>query len=546
MIKDSLLLTLNRNKILRSAFLFILSLLYLAAYTFFFSLTHLPIFAALSFIFIIPVTWIWGVKSGVLLLLLNSIWTTLVLSLSESGILPFSMDAVIGVTLQSITIILIAFIRSFHKKIKKEVEERKKAEDRLIEYQNKLEQTIKERTQALENAYIGIYHNEKMQAVGQLAGGIAHDFNNKMTVILGYCDLLMKKFDPSCQHYKYLEQIRISGLQSSELTRQLLAFARKGVYQFNKVNINMVINEIIALLTRSFPQNITLKYSLNAVTPFVWGGIPQLQNAILNIALNAKDAMYSGGTFSIETSNIVIDDAFKITTGQKCEPGEYVTISLTDTGPGIDPEIQKKIFEPFFTTKKDGKGIGMGLAAVYGIVVSHKGFITVSSILNKGTTFIIYLPVTRNESTKSEKPAYTETLNGNYRNHVLVIDDEVNVAETIKTMLQNSGYIVSTAFSVEDALHTYSENYRTMDIVLVDMSMPDLSGRELFLKLKAINPSITALLISGNATSEQVDLSLKDGVAGFIQKPCERYNLHMSIQKALGLHLTEKRSPDVK
>lgn len=540
MIKNSLLLSLNTNKILRSAFIFILSLIYLAVYTFSFSLTHLTIFAALSFIFLIPVTWIWGVKSGVLLLLFNIIWTTLVLSLSESEILVFSINAVIGVSIQTIIVILIAFIRSFHKKIKKEVEERKKAEDRLIEYQNKLEQTIKERTEALENAYIGIYHNEKMQAVGQLAGGIAHDFNNKMTVILGYCDLLMKKFDPHSQSYKYLEQIRVSGLQSSELTRQLLAFARKGVYQFSNVNINMLISEIIALLNRSFPQRITIRHFLNSTTPFVWGGTPQLQNAILNIALNAKDAMPSGGTFSIETSNIAIDDTFKVTTGQKFEPGEYVRISLTDTGPGIDPEIQKNIFEPFFTTKKDGKGIGMGLAAVYGIVESHKGFITVSSILNEGTTFIVYLPVTQNESTKSPRPVYAETLNGNDRNHVFVIDDEVDVAETIKTMLKNSGYIVTTAFSVEEALHIYSDKCRTMDIVLIDMSMPVLSGRELFLKLKVINPSITALLVSGNATSEQVELSLKDGVAGFMQKPCGRYDLHISIQRALGLNLTEK------
>ncbi|MBN1604937.1 MAG: response regulator [Chitinispirillaceae bacterium] len=540
MIKNPLLLSLNTNKILRSAFIFTLSLIYLVVYTLSFSLTHLTIFAALSFIFLIPVTWIWGFKSGVLLLLFNVIWTTLVLSLSESEILVFSINAVIGVLLQTIIVILIAFIRSFHKKIKKEVEERKKAEDRLIEYQNKLEQTIKERTEALENAYIGIYHNEKMQAVGQLAGGIAHDFNNKMTVILGYCDLLMKKFDPHSQSYKYLEQIRVSGLQSSELTRQLLAFARKGVYQFSNVNIDMLISEIIALLNRSFPQSIIVRHSLNSTTPFVWGGTPQLQNAILNIALNAKDAMPSGGTFSIETSNVTIDDTFKVTTGQKFEPGEYVRISLTDTGPGIDPEIQKNIFEPFFTTKKDGKGIGMGLAAVYGIVESHKGFITVSSILNEGTTFIVYLPVTQNESTKSQRPVYAETLNGNDRNHVFVIDDKVDKAETIKTMLKNSGYIVTTAFSVEDALHIYSDKYRTMDIVLIDMSMSILSAREFFLKLKVINPSVTALLVSDNANSEQVELSLKDGVAGFIQKPFERYNLHISIQRALGLNLTGK------
>jgi signal transduction histidine kinase/ActR/RegA family two-component response regulator len=426
--------------------------------------------------------------------------------------------------------------------MKRDVEERIKAENRLIEYQNKLEQTIKERTDALENAYIKIYHNEKMQAVGQLAGGIAHDFNNKMTVILGYCDLLMKKFDINSPHYKYLEQIRISGLQSSELTRHLLAFARRGVYHFSKVNVNELISEVLALLARSFPKNITIQHSLNSTAPFVWGGVPQLQNAILNIALNAKDAMPSGGTLSIRSSNIVIDDAFVIATGQKCELGQYVSISLTDTGSGIAPEIQKRIFEPFFTTKKDGKGTGMGLAAVYGIVESHKGFITVNSVLNEGATFTINIPVTRNENKKSEILIQDQARH-DYE-HVLVIDDEIKVAEIFKNMLENTGYIVTTTSNAEDAIQIYSNDYQNIDIVLIDMSMPDFSGKEIYQKLREFNPSVIALLVSGYALNDQVELALLEGVAGFIQKPCDRYELHINIQRALGAKQTKSNNPD--
>jgi signal transduction histidine kinase/CheY-like chemotaxis protein len=526
------LLTLEKNKIVRSIFIFFLSIVYFVIYYTLFKLTHLPIVAAFSFILLIPITWAWGIRSGFLLLILNVIWTSITLSIPSFESRPISVNAGIGIFLQIAIVLLIGFIRSLYKKLKKENEDRIKAENKLIDYQNKLEQTIKERTEALENAYKKIYQNEKMQAIGQLAGGIAHDYNNKMTIILGYCDMLMKKFDTTSTHYKYLEQIRVSGLQSAELTKQLLAFARKGVYKFSNVNINELVSEVIALITRSFPKNIKIQHILNAIEPFVWGGIPQLQNAILNIALNAKDAMPQGGNLIIQTANLEIDESFMKILGHRCTQGPYIAISLTDTGAGIAPDIQKRIFEPFFTTKQDGKGIGMGLAAVYGTVESHKGKITVNSVINEGTTFTIYIPLSK------EKPATTDIQHQsqlyNNNEHILVIDDEATVTDIFKLMLENTGYRVTTVLSGYQAIQIYTDKWADIDLVLIDMSMPDLSGRETFQKLKLINPAIKSLLVSGYTLNEQIELALTEGFAGFIQKPCDRYELHINIQKTLG------------
>jgi signal transduction histidine kinase/CheY-like chemotaxis protein len=487
---------------------------------------------------VIPTTWFWGIRFGFFLLALNILWTTTVLTIVPFGPSPLSIDAGIGITLQTITISLIGFIRSIHKKMKREVEERIKAEDKLLTYQNQLEQTIKERTEALEHAYLKIYQSEKMQAVGQLAGGIAHDFNNKMTIILGYCDLLLKKFDKNHPHFKYLNEIKTCGLQSAELTRQLLAFAQKGVYYFDTVNINDLVNDVIALIVRGFPKNIKTIQLLNANEPFIMGGIPQLQNAILNIALNAKDAMPNGGKLTIETADVEIDTKFINEKAISCPPGSYISIAVTDTGTGITPEIRKHIFEPFFTTKRDGKGTGMGLAAVYGIVESHKGFITVDSVLNEGSTFTIYIPVTTKKSSKNKAPAVLPhpSFNGT---HILVIDDEARVAELFKNVLENSGYRVTTASGGEEGISFYKNNTGTFDLVLIDMTMPSLSGRETFLKLKDVDQSVVAILVSGFAQCEVVDQALSEGFAGFIQKPCNRHELHNCIQRALRTKQTQ-------
>lgn len=515
----------------RALIVVLLSLIYLITYYSVFSLIHIPIVAAIGFVMIIPTTWIWGIRYGFFLLALNVLWTTLVLLVVPLSPSPFSIDAVIGITLQTVTISLIGFIRSFHKKMKREIEERIKAENKLLAYQNQLEQTIKERTDALEHAYLSIYQNEKMQAVGQLAGGIAHDFNNKMTIILGYCDLLMKKIDKNNPHYKYLEEIKTCGLQSSELTRQLLAFAQKGVNHFDTVNVNELINDVVALIVRGFPNNVKTIQVLNASEPLIMGGVPQLQNAIFNIALNAKDAMPDGGKLTIETANVVIDTEFMNKNDVSCPPGSYISIALTDTGKGITPEIMKHLFEPFFTTKRDGKGTGMGLAAVYGIIESHKGFITVNSVINKGSTFTIYIPATTKKSKKTDPVVHSRKKSNS--THILVIDDETRVAELFKNVLENSGYRVTTASGGEESLSIYRNSIDPFDLVLIDMTMPQLSGRETFMKLKELNPSIVAILATAFAECEDIDLALAEGFSGFIQKPCNRNELHNSIQRAL-------------
>jgi CheY-like chemotaxis protein len=280
---------------------------------------------------------------------------------------------------------------------------------------------------------------------------------------------------------------------------------------------------------------------LNAKEPFIWGGIPQLQNVILNIALNAKDAMPQGGRLIIQTSNVEVDETFMKKLGQQCTQGPHIAISLTDTGIGIASDIQKRIFEPFFKTKQDGKGIGMGLAAVYGTIESHKGKITVNSVLQEGTTFTIYLPLSKEKPTNSDIQIQSQLYNNN--EHILVIDDEATVTDIFKLMLENIGYRVTTVLSGHEALQIYSNKWGDFDLALIDMSMPDLSGRETFQKLKQINPAIKAILVSGYTLNEQIELALTEGFAGFIQKPCDRYELHINIQKTLGAEQPAQLNP---
>jgi signal transduction histidine kinase/ActR/RegA family two-component response regulator len=475
---------------------------------------------------------LWGIGAGIALAVLN----IFCISLSIHIITPqmssiFSTSAAIGMSIHFGLVLIFGAIGAFQKKLKTEIEERKNAEAKLIQYQNQLERIIKERTTELEKAYIRINQSEKLQAIGQLAGGVAHDFNNKLTIILGYCELLRKKLGPSSPLYSYVDQIRICGQLSSGLTKQLLAFARKDVFESGLMNMIDIINEVVGLISRSLPKNIQIDCSHSSLKPFVWGGISQIQSAILNIILNARDAMPCGGTLTIKTTDCLIDDAFKSKSGLTCKNGDYVAITMSDTGCGMTPEVQTRIFEPFFTTKGEGKGTGMGLAAVYGTVESHNGAISVNSIADQGTTFTIYLPFS------AKKPALAKVAvsNDNYckNEHILVVDDEQKVADILKTMLENTGYKVTVAHSGAEAIDIYKEMHTKINAIVLDMSMPGMTGLETFKILKDINPQVTALLISGYILDQQIETAIKSGISAFLQKPLSQDELHSSIQKAL-------------
>lgn len=489
------------------------------------------IIASAIMIPIIVCSWIWGGMFGVMIAFLTPFVVTLNLFITDpSSVDPFRIGPIVGTILNTFIAIVVGSFSSLNKKLRHEIIERKRIEGELKNYQNHLEEMVQKRTQELNTINERLRQVEKLEAIGQLAGGVAHDFNNQLTIVLGYCELLTGKLKSSPQLVEYIQHIYNSGKRASELTKQLLAFARKGTYKSQAVNMNDLVKEIVTLLSRSMNKNIAINHFLGAIQPFVWGGAAQLQNALLNLAINAGDAMEKGGTLTIETKNLEIDESYCKNNGVNLPSGKYITISVSDTGIGMDNETMKRIFEPFFTTKEEGKGTGMGLAAVYGIVNSHKGAVIVRSVPGQGSIFTLHFPVT------SKIPTSATIISNNFQKkyqnglHILVIDDEAGVAKMIKDMLESFGYLVTIALSGREGLEIYKEMWKEIDAVIIDMVMPEMNGRETFLALKKINPQINALISSGHALTSDVNYALKEGVRAFLQKPYNKNELAMNIQ----------------
>ncbi len=326
----------------------------------------------------------------------NVYWTSIILrSTNSSDYSP--IEPILGAIIQFSIAILTGAVGSLTRKLRHEITVRIESENMLKKYQNQLEEMVQQRTQELQTANEHLRQAEKMEAIGQLAGGIAHDFNNQLMIIMGYCELLSKALDSHSAEWDYVKQIQTSGKRASDLTKQLLAFARKSVYKQQVVSINELASEVISLFSRSVDK-IQIISKLNAVNPYIIGGPTQLQNVLLNLALNARDAMENGGTLTFETENIRFERESDTVNNHKLPPGDYVSVSVKDTGIGIDPTTMAHIFEPFFTTKEEGKGTGMGLATVYGMVSSHKGGIKVNSIIGEGTTFALFFPAANENS----------------------------------------------------------------------------------------------------------------------------------------------------
>jgi len=389
------------------------------------------------------------------------------------------------------------------------------------------EMTVFRDTTRLKKLEDQLHQALKMEAVGTLAGGIAHDFNNLLMAIQGHASIMLMNKDSSHPDIRHLKGIEDDIESAADLTRQLLGFARSGKYEVRPTDLNEVIKKQNRMFGRTKKEiSIRGKYEKDLWSVEVDRG--QFEQVLLNLYINAWQAMPGGGDLYLETENVTLDQTdvkpFSI------EPGRYVKISVTDTGVGMDKETREKIFEPFFTTKEMGRGTGLGLASAYGIIKNHGGFINVYSEKGHGATFTIYLPASEKEVIEEKKPA-GETVSGTET--VLFVDDEDMIIEVAEELFERLGYKVLTAGSGREAIETYEKNKERIDMVLLDMVMPDMSGGETYDKLKKINPDIKILLASGYSMNGQATEIMDRGCSGFIQKPFKMRELSQKLREIL-------------
>lgn len=371
---------------------------------------------------------------------------------------------------------------------------------------------------------------EKMQAVGELAGGIAHDFNNQLTGVLVYADMLINGLEDE-ELGRYAANIKKAAKRAAELTQQLLAFSRKGKNLSVPVEIHKVLAEVTSILEHTIDKRIKVRQTLNASPATTIGDPSQLENVILNIALNARDAMPKGGELVFETDIVELDEDFCKGHANELLPGSYLKISVTDSGCGMDPETQKHIFEPFYTTKGVGKGTGMGLASVYGTVRNHKGAISVHSEAGRGTTFRIHLPLAEEAGNEQDASGRNVPVTGTAR--ILLVDDEEMVRDLAADMLRVLGYTVTQCNNGKEAVEYYKKSWQHMDLVILDMVMPELGGRDTFIAMRNINPHVRAILSSGYSINDEAQAILDEGVMAFVEKPFELAEFSEKVAQVL-------------
>jgi PAS domain S-box-containing protein len=370
---------------------------------------------------------------------------------------------------------------------------------------------------------------QKMEAIGTLAGGIAHDFNNILMGIQGNASLLDIRLDeghPGREKVKNIERYVESG---THLSRQLLGFARRGKYNVKTSDINELIEKTASMFART-RKEIRVTRRLAADTWSVEVDRGQIEQVLLNLYINAWQAMPSGGDLYISTENLTLDEHYL--QPYRVKPGRFVKVTVSDTGIGIDKKDLGRVFEPFFTTKEMGRGTGLGLASAYGIVKSHGGHINVYSEKDHGTTFNFYLPASLRKAAAEVTPAPPAVRRG--RETVLLIDDEEMIIDVGCGLLRELGYTVFPARSGHDALDIYRERHAEIDIIVMDMIMPGLSGGETFDRLKQINPRAKVLLSSGYSINGQASQIMERGCDGFIQKPFNLQQLSAKLRFILG------------
>lgn len=379
----------------------------------------------------------------------------------------------------------------------------------------------------------GQFHQaQKMEAVGRLSGGIAHDFNNLLGVITGYSEVMQEQLEPSHPLRTCVDEVLGAARRAAELTRQLLVFSRQQVLEPRVLNLNVVVSDMEKMLCRMIGEDIELTTRLDPQLGRVKADVSQIEQTIMNLAVNARDAMPQGGKLTIETSNQEIDPAFARGHSFPVRQGSYVLLSVTDTGVGMDSVTQSRIFEPFYTTKEKGKGTGLGLSTVYGVVKQSGGYIDVVSEPGHGTTFKIYLPsVEEPIEPKPSAPSVPITIHADET--ILLVEDEISLRKLTRKLLELCGYTVLEAGSVHDAVEIGQHHSGPIHLLLTDVVMPGMHGPQLARQLNAIRPEVKVLYMSGyTGQSFSGTGALKSG-SRFLQKPFTREGLAQKIRETL-------------
>ena len=372
---------------------------------------------------------------------------------------------------------------------------------------------------------------QKMESVGRLAGGVAHDYNNTLSVILGYAELMQENTDPDDPKYEYLQQIIKATLISADITRQLLAFARKQTIAPKALNLNRQVENLLKMLRRLIGENIELEWIPQADLGMVKMDAMQVDQILANLCVNARDAIEDTGKISIETRSVTVDEDY-CHTHPEFRPGEFICLTVSDTGSGMDKSIMENIFEPFYTTKGKGEGTGLGLSTVYGIVKQNNGFINVYSEPGKGTTFNIYFSRHWGEVTQ-EPVRNSATVTHGKGATVLLVEDDAAILNLSKLMLKSLGYKVISSQNPEEAIVRALENKERLNLLITDVIMPTMNGRELSNQIKSFCPDLKVIYMSGYTANVIACQGILDDDVNFLQKPFSKMDLAKKVRSAL-------------
>jgi PAS domain S-box-containing protein len=371
---------------------------------------------------------------------------------------------------------------------------------------------------------------QKMEAVGTLAGGIAHDFNNILQVVLGYSEFLLAAKEKTDNEYADLDKIYSASRRGADLVQNLMMFSRKVQPNLKPLNLNDEIVQIQKLLSRTIPKNIKINVHLSGDLELVEADISQMGQVLMNLAVNARDAMPDGGKLNFETSNVNLDEDY-CATHPNFQPGNYALLGVSDTGIGMDEETLSHIFEPFFTTKGVGHGTGLGLATVFGIIKQHKGHITCESEMGTGTTFKIYIPAIEKKLEGGAQESRTPIVGGTET--ILLVDDEEHLRDLGSTILKRYGYEVLTTENGREALEAYIREREKISLIVLDLIMPEMDGKKCLSEILHINPKAKVLIASGYSPISPTIPSLLPGAKGLVAKPYQMRKLLKAVREVL-------------